>query len=124
MRGRPEERVDDLEVPEPPTVLKVLAQQDVAPRIHGCLDDQRIPERNRMLQVQIDAAKNKVSRVGHDIVLPPQTDKLSRLHWPHVLPAHCGREEFRHHLGTENERSEEHTSELQSQSNLVCRLLL
>src|SRR2546430_8587826 len=27
-------------------------------------------------------------------------------------------------LGEEGERSEEHTSELQSQSNLVCRLLL
>src|SRR5688572_31432013 len=27
-------------------------------------------------------------------------------------------------LGLRNERSEEHTSELQSQSNLVCRLLL
>src|SRR3990167_4382662 len=29
-----------------------------------------------------------------------------------------------HHVGGESERSEEHTSELQSQSNLVCRLLL
>src|SRR2546430_3234759 len=29
-----------------------------------------------------------------------------------------------HLLGLERERSEEHTSELQSQSNLVCRLLL
>src|SRR2546430_11505743 len=28
------------------------------------------------------------------------------------------------HLGAEAPRSEEHTSELQSQSNLVCRLLL
>src|SRR2546427_8114068 len=28
------------------------------------------------------------------------------------------------HPGGERERSEEHTSELQSQSNLVCRLLL
>src|SRR5256886_8933304 len=28
------------------------------------------------------------------------------------------------HLPTERPRSEEHTSELQSQSNLVCRLLL
>src|SRR2546430_4524604 len=30
----------------------------------------------------------------------------------------------RHGLGAGAERSEEHTSELQSQSNLVCRLLL
>src|SRR2546427_8474996 len=29
-----------------------------------------------------------------------------------------------HHGGGERDRSEEHTSELQSQSNLVCRLLL
>src|SRR5688572_31378566 len=28
------------------------------------------------------------------------------------------------HRGDEDDRSEEHTSELQSQSNLVCRLLL
>src|SRR2546430_12072347 len=28
------------------------------------------------------------------------------------------------HLGAAGDRSEEHTSELQSQSNLVCRLLL
>src|SRR2546430_9091226 len=30
----------------------------------------------------------------------------------------------RHGLGGHQDRSEEHTSELQSQSNLVCRLLL
>src|SRR2546430_13148293 len=29
-----------------------------------------------------------------------------------------------HHIAARVERSEEHTSELQSQSNLVCRLLL
>src|SRR5688572_31888264 len=29
-----------------------------------------------------------------------------------------------HHVGARGTRSEEHTSELQSQSNLVCRLLL
>src|SRR2546427_4682645 len=33
-------------------------------------------------------------------------------------------EERRSHLPGRSERSEEHTSELQSQSNLVCRLLL
>src|SRR2546427_7624420 len=43
---------------------------------------------------------------------------------------HRGRKHFRlpngvlSHGGVEDERSEEHTSELQSQSNLVCRLLL
>src|SRR2546430_4037789 len=46
-------------------------------------------------------------------------------------PRICGRSAAerhgRHGLGTpfaESSRSEEHTSELQSQSNLVCRLLL
>src|SRR2546427_4309271 len=36
-------------------------------------------------------------------------EELQAPYWPHDVP---------------NERSEEHTSELQSQSNLVCRLLL
>src|SRR2546430_8707361 len=41
----------------------------------------------------------------------------------------CGRTDYRtsvvnRHRGPQSERSEEHTSELQSQSNLVCRLLL
>src|SRR2546430_12443207 len=35
----------------------------------------------------------------------------------------CGRSTFRPRAGS-GPRSEEHTSELQSQSNLVCRLLL
>src|SRR2546427_12577368 len=46
-----------------------------------------------------------------------------------VLEAHIGRLELAvalhvHLLVGVDERSEEHTSELQSQSNLVCRLLL
>src|SRR2546430_11509419 len=41
-------------------------------------------------------------------------------------PLHCGTERNRPEelLGRNKQRSEEHTSELQSQSNLVCRLLL
>src|SRR2546430_12197861 len=39
---------------------------------------------------------------------------------PQAVPAHAG--ELRHVFV--DHRSEEHTSELQSQSNLVCRLLL
>src|SRR2546430_8905583 len=35
-----------------------------------------------------------------------------------------GLEQEHEHLGAVHQRSEEHTSELQSQSNLVCRLLL
>src|SRR5688572_31404655 len=46
----------------------------------------------------------------------------------HVLPPRHERGEVfaqeDHDRGAEQPRSEEHTSELQSQSNLVCRLLL
>src|SRR5688572_31002610 len=38
-------------------------------------------------------------------------------------PRRCGSSSG-HHGGPASKRSEEHTSELQSQSNLVCRLLL
>src|SRR3989475_6642949 len=38
--------------------------------------------------------------------------------------ASAGGTPFGFSFGLRNERSEEHTSELQSQSNLVCRLLL
>src|SRR2546430_11538910 len=38
--------------------------------------------------------------------------------------ARCGLVRGRHHPSEQDGRSEEHTSELQSQSNLVCRLLL
>src|SRR2546430_10301984 len=46
-----------------------------------------------------------------------QTDTPPRIH------ALAHRDNFPDHFMAEN-RSEEHTSELQSQSNLVCRLLL
>src|SRR2546427_12812551 len=42
--------------------------------------------------------------------------------WPDVLV--LGRVHLHEAFWYENPRSEEHTSELQSQSNLVCRLLL
>src|SRR2546430_7433030 len=43
------------------------------------------------------------------------------LRWPVEEDGLCEGDEGRHHG---DRRSEEHTSELQSQSNLVCRLLL
>src|SRR2546430_6902945 len=46
------------------------------------------------------------------------TDVLDRLHLG------AGAAERRQHDRKHSRRSEEHTSELQSQSNLVCRLLL
>src|SRR2546430_10109490 len=48
-------------------------------------------------------------------------------HWPQVIPLRqpIGRAEQLRYFGPDSLcRSEEHTSELQSQSNLVCRLLL
>src|SRR2546427_8817331 len=39
-------------------------------------------------------------------------------------PSACSRNRFRRSSADRTWRSEEHTSELQSQSNLVCRLLL
>src|SRR2546430_7355754 len=41
-----------------------------------------------------------------------------------ALTAHWGSAAFQPASSPRDERSEEHTSELQSQSNLVCRLLL
>src|SRR5438270_2606461 len=63
-------------------------------------------------------------------LFPYTTLFRSMLEWPwahHVRPL-VGREDVIPSRGREQEvcevRSEEHTSELQSQSNLVCRLLL
>src|SRR5712691_8570962 len=47
--------------------------------------------------------------------------------WRHSVPGRAGPDRSFAHLpgsGTWAARSEEHTSELQSQSNIVCRLLL
>src|SRR2546427_872778 len=52
---------------------------------------------------------------GHDLAGQGETEVR-------ILP--LGLRQQRAALPTETERSEEHTSELQSQSNLVCRLLL
>src|SRR5688572_31340713 len=50
--------------------------------------------------------------------LRPLHTRADEVHVAHVNPVHLPGRELPH------ERSEEHTSELQSQSNLVCRLLL
>src|SRR2546430_17155393 len=44
--------------------------------------------------------------------------------WLFVVAANMARDEARRAARGKRHRSEEHTSELQSQSNLVCRLLL
>src|SRR2546427_9805039 len=68
-----------------------------------------------------DTATTEIYTLSLHDALPicrPQPPPLRRLHrayrYPHPL----------HRLRRDGVRSEEHTSELQSQSNLVCRLLL
>src|SRR2546430_5392838 len=53
--------------------------------------------------------------------LDPVLDDLRQTFAGQINQSACGREVQR---GVLDARSEEHTSELQSQSNLVCRLLL
>src|SRR2546430_12284681 len=53
---------------------------------------------------------------------PPRTPHEKRSDFPVAYPAPPGNQ--CHLSGKSGQRSEEHTSELQSQSNLVCRLLL
>src|SRR2546430_6303970 len=53
-----------------------------------------------------------------------QVVPVRRAHHDHRVVAHHARERHRRQLALDGMRSEEHTSELQSQSNLVCRLLL
>src|SRR5438270_6496143 len=78
-----------------------------------------------------------IRRLPPDSTLFPYTT-LFRSQWPHaaLIGSWCGRHREPRSVGrdhprfgpargrTEDDRSEEHTSELQSQSNLVCRLLL
>src|SRR2546430_11040318 len=62
-------------------------------------------------QVKTDVARRVVETTFHEAL---GTTQLFPVAEPTIEP-----EEFK-----QGERSEEHTSELQSQSNLVCRLLL
>src|SRR2546430_10003243 len=62
-----------------------------------------------------------------DVVACPQGEPAQRAPPQRQGVAHAERPQRRHAAGSLGEdavRSEEHTSELQSQSNLVCRLLL
>src|SRR4029434_11361040 len=61
-----------------------------------------------------DTATTEIYTLSLHDALPILTER----HWGH------GMEDNRTTLGSRNGRSEEHTSELQSHLNLVCRLLL
>src|SRR2546430_2756936 len=74
-----------------------------------------------------------VRAVGYDLASPvtvavspqsPATLDLQLRKLPDISSQHTNAEWLMSVPGTQQQRSEEHTSELQSQSNLVCRLLL
>src|SRR2546430_8648887 len=75
-----------------------------------------------------DTATTEIYTLSLHDALPISLDLVTRAAWtagtgdagwlPVVTPLH------EYLVGTVRTRSEEHTSELQSQSNLVCRLLL
>src|SRR2546430_9437282 len=65
------------------------------------------------------------SRCGRGYAAPGAVLDRDRALQPRPRPCRrIARIERRCHLADLSQRSEEHTSELQSQSNLVCRLLL
>src|SRR5256886_11148198 len=78
----------------------------------------RLPDADRrLLQRGERHLVDRVDRVERDLLTEPRLGVLL-----HELDSHRPRIEDEHRLRIR--RSEEHTSELQSQSNLVCRLLL
>src|SRR5688572_31129883 len=66
-----------------------------------------------------DLVDRVTNAIGVEVAVPGDCDVVER----HALGAVAGERGTPVELGGA-ERSEEHTSELQSQSNLVCRLLL
>src|SRR2546430_10798230 len=67
--------------------------------------------RTKLMKKNLDMIA--ANEVGHDKAFDCEDNQL-------IVLSRNGR----HELGRAGKRSEEHTSELQSQSNLVCRLLL
>src|SRR2546427_3863803 len=65
-------------------------------------------------------ADHAVALVRRYLADPEARTRIARAGRAHALACHT----YAHRLALLLDRSEEHTSELQSQSNLVCRLLL
>src|SRR5699024_12758591 len=65
----------------------------------------------------------RIRRTPRSTLFPYTTLFRSRHHHLH-LPGHFGTDHKLHHHFAFDQRSEEHTSELQSRFDLVCRLLL
>src|SRR5690606_41328161 len=82
--------------------------------------------RSRRLATCFEAATPDHLDLGHDPQRPQQLIDVSvefRCFWPGWLLQHGQRSSLQRAYGRVG-RSEEHTSELQSRENLVCRLLL
>src|SRR2546430_6030560 len=90
-------------------------RMDYLARVLGALKAQTLSTDNWELLVVDNASKDPVS-ASHDISWHPKAH--------HVREMNLGLTHARLRGIAESRRSEEHTSELQSQSNLVCRLLL
>src|SRR2546430_17622350 len=68
-----------------------------------------------------DTATTEIYTLSLHDALPIYVHRPARIP---PLPLHASPESFLDVASSRDARSEEHTSELQSQSNLVCRLLL
>src|SRR5690606_41903074 len=96
------------------TAISPLSLHDALPISQRAL--RRRGARKQRIQVQVDAGHRPVGLLG---------EGLADVERPFVLVAvheHDGQDELVRLV--EAIRSEEHTSELQSRENLVCRLLL
>src|SRR5207302_2698307 len=83
------------------------------------------PGRAAMLMALMDGRALTAAELARAAGITPQTasDHLARLTAAGLLSRHCQGRHHYHRLATPAVRSEEHTSELQSRENLVCRLL-
>src|SRR5690606_41011503 len=92
----------------------------------GTIRERKVRHESRSIQVRIDAYL-KIDlcalRLQPDMVIERAAVRHHRAE-DHLVVAAKGPALPARHPGFEKDRSEEHTSELQSRENLVCRLLL
>src|SRR2546426_7805265 len=80
--------------------------------------------RSRRIAVHGDGDLLPVGRYAHVAVAAGRDGRYVMVHGRHVPGAAVGERDGEQVLALDVPRSEEHTSELQSPCNLVCRLLL
>src|SRR5947207_11447312 len=76
------------------------------------------------LKVGLRLPRTVVRSQPQIFIQPVRLNQLARIHLPIGIPDRLELAKSLHQLGPKHFRSEEHTSELQSHSDLVCRLLL